>query len=69
MKRSQKKRANLRVSFVIQDGPIAETILNIADAMYANFIAMSAHGRSGVLRWLLCSMADRAVRIALCQLC
>ena len=41
MKRSQKKRANLRVSFVIQDGPIAETILNIADAMYANFMAMS----------------------------
>ena len=62
MKRAKKKLANLRVSFLIRDGLIAETIPGVADAIYADFIAISFHGRSEILRWLLYSMTDRAVR-------
>ena len=54
--------AGLRVSFLIRQGPIAETILEVADAMQVDLIAMSTHGRSGIQRWLMGSVADRVVR-------
>jgi nucleotide-binding universal stress UspA family protein len=49
------------VSIAIVGGPVAESILDYADAIQADLIAMSTHGRSGVARWLLGSVADRIV--------
>jgi nucleotide-binding universal stress UspA family protein len=49
------------VTSLIREGPIAETILAVADDMHADLIAMSTHGRSGMQRWLMGSVADRVV--------
>ena len=45
---------------VAPDGE-AETILAEADAWNADLIAMSTHGRSGVLRWVMGSIADKVL--------
>lgn len=50
-----------KVSTLIREGPIAETILAVATEVNADIIAMSTHGRSGVRRLLLGSVADRIV--------
>jgi len=47
---------------MMREGPIAETILAVADETQADVIAMSTHGRSGLSRWLMGSIADRVVK-------
>jgi len=59
--RSRLQRAGLRTSFLIRQGAIAETILSVAGEIKADVVAMSTHGRSGVRRWLLGSIANRVV--------
>jgi nucleotide-binding universal stress UspA family protein len=46
------------------DGDVASAIYNCAEADDVDLIAMSTHGRSGVSRWALGSVADHVVRIA-----
>ena len=57
--RGKLQKAGFRTSFLIPQGPIAETILRVAAECQADVIVMSTHGRSGVKRWLLGSIADR----------
>jgi nucleotide-binding universal stress UspA family protein len=45
-------------------GPVAETILEYAEGIHADLIAMSTHGRSGLARWFIGSVADKVVRAA-----
>ena len=47
---------------LIREGWIADIILETADAMQVDMIAMSTHGRSGLQRWVMGSIADRVVR-------
>lgn len=49
------------VSTIVREGPVAETILAVASEINADLIAMSTHGRSGMRRWLLGTIADRVV--------
>jgi len=56
------KSAGFKVSILIREGGAAEGILQAAEAVGADVIAMSTHGRSGPARWLLGSVADRVVR-------
>ncbi len=51
----------LKVKSDVRFGPVAENILDAADEKNADLIAMSTHGRSGVARWLVGSVADRIV--------
>ena len=51
-----------RVTYLVREGDVTETILETANVMQADLIAMSTHGRSGALRWLLGSVTDRIVR-------
>lgn len=51
----------LKVKTDVLFGPVAESILDAADEEKADLIAMSTHGRSGVARWLVGSVADRIV--------
>jgi nucleotide-binding universal stress UspA family protein len=51
-----------KTSIAVTGGPVADAILEYADAVGADLIAMSTHGRSGVARWLIGSVADRVVR-------
>ena len=55
------KREGYNVTSLVREGPIAETILNVADEIHADVIAMSTHGHSGTRRWLMGSVADRVV--------
>lgn len=53
-------RANAQVA----NGDVAAAICDRADAQEADLIAMTTHGRSGVSRWLLGSIAERVIRNA-----
>jgi nucleotide-binding universal stress UspA family protein len=43
-------------------GTAAETIINFADQTNASLVAMTTHGRSGVSRWAIGSVAERVMR-------
>lgn len=58
------KKDHIKVSVVTQDGAVPDTILAVAEETHADMIAMSTHGRTGVQRWLLGSVADRVVHHA-----
>jgi nucleotide-binding universal stress UspA family protein len=55
------KQEGIRVSGITRDGFVPDTILDVAEETHADVIAMSTHGRTGVKRWLLGSVADRIV--------
>lgn len=48
----------------ILEGDAAEGILGVADAINADLILMTTHGRSGVARWALGSVAERVLHHA-----
>jgi nucleotide-binding universal stress UspA family protein len=50
-----------KVTSMMREGPIPEMILKVADEIHADVITMSTHGRSGMQRWLMGSVADRVV--------
>jgi len=58
------KKGGTKVTSVMREGPIPETILAVAEETHADVIAMSTHGRSGIQRWLMGSVADRVVNHA-----
>jgi nucleotide-binding universal stress UspA family protein len=58
------KKHNVKVTALTQDGPVPDTILAVAEETEADMIAMSTHGRTGVKRWLMGSVADRVVHHA-----
>lgn len=47
---------------VVWGGPIQETLLDVAREQKADLIAMSTHGRSGIARMVIGSVADQIVR-------
>ncbi len=59
--RGKLQKAGFRTSFLIRQGVVAEIILRVASECGADVIVMSTHGRSGMKRWLLGSVADRVV--------
>lgn len=46
------------------EGDVASTICDMADAQDVDLIAMTTHGRSGIEKWVLGSVADRVIRSA-----
>ncbi len=61
---SDLKGKGLRVSSVVRYGQAANEILAHADAHNVDLIAMSTHGRTGVGRWVLGSVAEKVLRAA-----
>ena len=59
--RGRLQKAGFRTSFLIRQSAIAESILRAAEEIQADVIVMSTHGRSGIKRWMLGSIADRVV--------
>jgi nucleotide-binding universal stress UspA family protein len=55
------QKDGIKVTSIMREGPIPDMILKVADEIHADVIAMSTHGRSGVQRWLMGSVADRVV--------
>jgi nucleotide-binding universal stress UspA family protein len=58
------KDEGVKVSGITRDGPVPDTILAVAEETHADVIAMTTHGRTGVQRWLLGSVADKVVHHA-----
>ncbi|MHC5021864.1 MAG: universal stress protein [Planctomycetota bacterium] len=56
--------AGARAFFQIRTGEPAATILREAEDFEPSLIVMSSHGRSGIARWLLGSVAERVLRAA-----
>ena len=61
---AQLQERGLTVSAETAEGYTAECILQVAQEKGVDLIAMSTHGRSGVARWLIGSVADRVMRTA-----
>lgn len=58
------KRMGIRTKCEILEGPVGESIVRYAKNNKINLIAMATHGRSGVGRMILGSVADFVVREA-----
>jgi len=58
---AQLKSAGFKTSTQLRVGSVAEVILEVADELQVDVIAMSTHGRTGPARWLLGSIAERVV--------
>ena len=56
------KGQGLRVSSVVRYGDAAEEILDHTNLSGVDLIAMSTHGRTGVSRWVLGSVAEKVLR-------
>jgi nucleotide-binding universal stress UspA family protein len=58
------KGSNLKVEadLVTGEGPVVKSILDYADEMGAEMIAMSTHGRTGPAHWIIGSVAERVVQ-------
>jgi nucleotide-binding universal stress UspA family protein len=59
-------KENVRVEYRLTDGHAAKEILRVADDVQAGLIVMGTHGRSGVGRLLLGSVAEEVLRAAAC---
>jgi nucleotide-binding universal stress UspA family protein len=52
----------LVVTTATATGPVANCIVDYAEANDVDFVAMCTHGRTGLARWALGSVADRVLR-------
>ncbi|CAN5814689.1 universal stress protein [soil metagenome] len=58
----QLSKAGYRVSTRLVEGDATEQILEVAAHTYVDLIAMATHGRGGVARWALGSIAERVIQ-------
>jgi nucleotide-binding universal stress UspA family protein len=56
--------AGLRFVTVMEEGAVADVIIAVAEKYHADLIAMSTHGRGGLARLVMGSVADQVVRHA-----
>lgn len=56
------KRQGLEVSATVLSGAVAEQLIEYAERLPGSMLAVSTHGRSGLGRWALGSVADRVIR-------
>jgi len=52
----------IKTSSRVVFGPAADEIIGVADEINADLVAMSTHGRSGISRWAIGSVADKILR-------
>ncbi|MCA9973474.1 MAG: universal stress protein [Anaerolineales bacterium] len=64
-------QANLAAAHVAADvrvvhGPVAETLLHIAQEEPIDLVVISSHGRSGLTRWVYGSVAEKLLHAPIC---
>ena len=59
---SHLKEQGVQASTATQLGPVAKSIIDYAEGHDVDLIAMCTHGRTGIARWALGSVADRVLR-------
>jgi nucleotide-binding universal stress UspA family protein len=57
-----RRETGLEVTTAVLEGSVADALLDYAAKAGADLIVMSTHGRSGMERWLLGSVAERVMR-------
>jgi len=57
-----RKRGVEQVSYLLQEGIAADEIVSVADQTPESLIVICSHGRAGVKRWALGSVAETVVR-------
>ena len=62
----QVPRANVRAERRLEEGDAVEAILRVAREIHADLIVMGTHGRTGLGRFLMGSVAEPVVRKAAC---
>jgi nucleotide-binding universal stress UspA family protein len=60
-------KKDIKVGIATRSGNPAEGILDYVNKGYLNLIVMATHGRSGVSRWAMGSIADKVVRATMRQ--
>jgi nucleotide-binding universal stress UspA family protein len=63
---SQMEPAGIPVEHRVAEGDAAEMILRVAEEVHADLIVMGTHGRTGLSRLLMGSVAEQVVRRAPC---
>lgn len=58
------REAGVEAFFHLQEGPIIDTILQVAKSLRADLIMMGTHGRQGMTRMMLGSVAEEVIRQA-----
>ena len=61
------RTAGFTANAVVEIGEVRTTILDFADSWEANMVVVGSHGRHGILRLLLGSVAESVVRHAPCS--
>lgn len=56
------EKAGVRATYLVREGSVTEKILEDAEIMQADMIAMSTHGRSGVQRLLMGSITEWMIK-------
>ena len=56
--------SGLSLASAVVSGKVAETIVDYAEKHDVDLIIMATHGRSGVSRWALGSVAERVLRLS-----
>jgi nucleotide-binding universal stress UspA family protein len=56
--------AGLHAEVVLEHGDAADRLLAVLAGRQADLIVMATHGRSGLTRWVLGSVAERVMRAA-----
>lgn len=64
--RQQFLGVHAQVELIVREGPAAEDILKTAEKKQVDLIIIATHGRSGVQRLLLGSVAEKVIRSAPC---
>jgi len=57
------RRKGFHVTTVVKMGHTAEEIVKLANEISANLIAMSTHGRAGIIRWAKGSITDKVISL------
>jgi nucleotide-binding universal stress UspA family protein len=60
------RKQGTRATTVLREGDVADEIVRIAKASRADLIVVGTHGRRGIPRFFLGSVAERVVRMAPC---
>jgi len=59
---SNLKYNDVKIEWEVVTGKAADSIADYAEKSDTNLIAIATHGRSGVSRWVMGSVADKVVR-------
>jgi nucleotide-binding universal stress UspA family protein len=57
------RKKGIKVKTVVTSGNAAKEIVRIAHEIKAHLIAMSTHGRSGMVRWAIGSVTQKVMRL------